>query len=254
MKNKALAFLLLFVFIYGCSKDTVNEEDTINVFDNRQLTGSSANDILSDDLYTSIVIELVYVQGFEPTQATINNFVSFLQARTFKPNGIIVEKRAIPSPGIEIYSIEEIANIEREQRTKYNSGSQLAIWAYFSDGKSENDSEQDNTTVLGTAYWNTSFVIYEETVQALSNSPFEPDRTVLETTIINHEFGHILGLTDLGSPMQTEHEDETHENHCDVASCLMYWASEFGSGISNMRAIPQLDSQCIADLQANGGR
>ena len=144
------------------------------------------------------MIELVYVQGFEPSQATINNFVSFLQARTFKSNGITVEKREITSPGITIYSIEDIADIEREQRTKYNNGSQLAIWAYFTDGKSENDSEPDNTAVLGTAYWNTSFVIYEETLQGLSNSPFEPDRTVLETTVINHEFGHILGLTGLG--------------------------------------------------------
>ncbi|WP_298236817.1 membrane metalloprotease [uncultured Algibacter sp.] len=254
MKNKVLIFLLLLIFIYSCSKDTVNEEETVNILDNRQSTGSSANDILSDDLFTSIVIELVYVQGFEPSQNTINNFVSFLQARTFKPNGITVEKREVPSPGVEIYSIDDIADIEREQRTKYNKGSQLAIWAYFSDGKSENDSEQDNTVVLGTAYWNTSFVIYEETIQGLSNSPFEPDRTLLETTVINHEFGHILGLTDLGSPMQTEHEDETHENHCNVDSCLMYWASEFGIGINNMSSIPQLDSQCIADLQANGGR
>ena len=77
MKNKALIFLLLLAFIYGCSKDSsVVEEDTINVFDNRQTTGSSANDILSDDLFTSIVIELVYVQGFEPSQTTINNFIS----------------------------------------------------------------------------------------------------------------------------------------------------------------------------------
>ena len=77
MKNKALVFLLLFMFIYSCSKDnTVDEQETVNVFDNRQLTGSSANDILSGDLFTSIVVELVYVQGFEPTQATINNFIS----------------------------------------------------------------------------------------------------------------------------------------------------------------------------------
>jgi hypothetical protein len=37
----------------------------------------------------------------------------------------------------------------------------------------------------------------------------------------------------------------------------MYWSSETGGGISNMVSggtAPKLDAQCIADLQANGGK
>lgn len=256
MKKHILFVTILLTFFYGCSKDdTSNSENTVNVFDNRQATGSSANDILSDAIFKSIVVELVFVEGIEPTQTAINNFVSFLQARTFKPQGITVEKRSIASHGKVVYSIEEIAEIEREERTKYNTDDQLAIWAYFTDGKSENDTETE--AILGTAYWNTSFVIYQETVENLSNSPQEPNRSLLETTVITHEVGHILGLTNVGTPMQTEHEDPENEKHCDVESCLMYWTSETGSAINNMVGInsaPQLDSQCIADLQANGGR
>ena len=110
---------------------------------------------------------------------------------------------------------------------------------------------------MGTAYWNTSFVIYQETVESFSNSPFEPDRTLLETTVVNHEFGHILGLTNLGTPLQSEHEDEEHPKHCNVENCLMYWASESAVNLSDMASMstaPQLDAQCIADLQANGGK
>jgi predicted Zn-dependent protease len=65
----------------------------------------------------------------------------------------------------------------------------------FIDGASASDS--GNSYVLGTAYRNTSFVIYEKTIQSLSDSPFEP-RSLFETTVITHEFGHILGLTNLG--------------------------------------------------------
>ena len=157
--------------------------------------------------------------------------------------------------GKAVYSIEEIADVEREERINYNTDDEIAIWAYFTDGKSENDT--DTEAVLGTAYWNTSFVIYQETVENLSNSPQEPNRSLLETTVITHEFGHILGLTNLGTPMQTNHEDPENEKHCDVESCLMFWTSETGSAINNMGSMnsaPQLDSQCITDLQANGGR
>ncbi|MGB5419238.1 membrane metalloprotease [Algibacter sp.] len=260
MKYRVLIASLILTILFGCSKDetnTTDEDQTINIDKNlnRQTTGSSANDLLSDNSFKSMVIELVYVDGFEPTQATINNFVSFLSNRTFKPNGITVEKRAIPSPGKDTYTIEAIAEIEREQRELYNTDNKIAVWALFIDGKSDKDS--NSGVVLGTAYWNTSFVIYEETIQGLSNSPFEPDRDLLETTVITHEFGHILGLTNLGSPLQSEHEDDEHPKHCNVESCLMYWSAETGAGITNltnMSSAPQLDAQCIADLQANGGK
>ncbi len=254
MKQNILIAIVFLTTIFGCSHEELFpiETNTLNKILNRQTTGSSANDLLSDNIFTSMVIELVYVEGFEPTQASIDNFVSFLNNRIFKPNGITVEKRSIPSPGNETYTLEEIAKIERQERENYNAFDKIAVWAFFVDGKSDSDS--GNSVVLGNAYWNTSFVIYQETIKNLSNSPLEPSRQLLETTVVTHEFGHILGLTNLGSPMQSEHEDEAHPKHCDVESCLMYWSAETGAGISNMTSVPQLDSQCIADLQANGGK
>jgi hypothetical protein len=100
-------------------------------------------------------------------------------------------------------------------------------------------------------------VIYEKTVQGFSDSAFEPDRSLVETTVITHEFGHILGLTNLGTALQSDHEDPEHQKHCVVENCLMYWTAESGSGISNMisgGSAPKLDAQCLADLKANGGK
>ncbi|TNJ46144.1 membrane metalloprotease [Tamlana fucoidanivorans] len=255
MNFRLFSTALILLFIHSCTNDEPLDDHltgSINKVLNRQSTGSSANDLLSDNSFTSMIIEIVYVEGLEPTQNTINNFVTFLNNRTYKPSGITVKKRVIPSPGQATYTIEDIANIEREERQEYNQGSKIAVWALFIDGKSDND--VGNEVVLGTAYWNTSFVIYEETVQALSNSPFEPERSVLETTVINHEFGHILGLTNLGSTMQTNHEDVDHPKHCDEKDCLMYWESESSVALTGMSTIPLLDAQCLADLKANGGK
>ncbi|WP_299250940.1 membrane metalloprotease [uncultured Lacinutrix sp.] len=260
------SFLLLFILIQmvvvSCSTDgdsdtdgTTGNNDTENPTSHLQSTGSSSNDLLSSETFNSIVVELVYVEGFEPTQTSIDNFVAFLESRTFKPNGITVAKRAIVSPGNAPYTNTEIRSIEDANRTKFNTENEIAVWAFFADGSSANNS--GSSVVLGTAYRNTSFVIYEETIQDLSSSAFEPNRSVLETTVITHEFGHILGLTNLGAPLQSAHEDGEHEKHCDVESCLMYWVSETGSGIGNLvgqSQAPQLDAQCIADLQANGGK
>lgn len=259
MKQYISIAMLCIALFFACSKDDTSLDDTVkdtpNKNLNRQATGSSANDLLSSNTFKSIVIELVYVEGFEPTQTAIDNVVAFLKDRTFKPNGITVEKRSMPSPGKDTFTIEEIAAIEREERTKYNTDDTIAVWAMFVDGKSDKDT--NNSATLGSAYWNTSFVIYQEIVENLSNSPLEPNRSLLETTVITHEIGHILGLTDLGSDMQVDHEDKDHPKHCNVESCLMYWSAETGAGIANManmNSAPQLDAQCIADLQANGGK
>jgi hypothetical protein len=252
----SLLIFILLLSVGACSKDDGTENSAaLNTIANRQQTGSSANDLLSDKKFKSMVIEVVYVTGFEPSTTAINNFVTFLTARTYKPNGISVVKHAISSPGNSPYTDQEIVNIENANRTKYNNSDQIAVWAFFADGKSSKDTE--TSFILGTAYRNTSFVIFEQTIQQLSDSPFEPSRSLLETTIITHEFGHILGLTNLGTPLQSNHEDTEHPKHCIEKTCLMYWSSESNAGIPNMVSAgnaPQLDAQCIADLRANGGR
>ena len=257
--KKVITLLLmgLFLSLGSCSKvdDATDSLVAANVNNNKQQTGSSANDLLSDQKFKSMVIEVVYVNGFEPSVQSITNFVNFLTARSFKPGGISVIKRSIASPGSSPYTNEEIVGIEDANRTKFNTADQIAVWAFFADGKSSKDT--DSSVILGTAYRNTSFVIYEQTVQGLSDSPFKPSRSLLETTVITHEFGHILGLTNLGTTLQSNHEDAAHPKHCIEKTCLMFWSAETGSGIGNMVSsgmAPQLDAQCIADLRANGGK
>lgn len=256
-KILSLLTISLFLSVASCSKedDPIDSSVVVNPTTNKQQTGISANDLLSDKKFKSMVIEVVYIAGYEPSSTAINNFVNFLTARTYKPNGINVIKRSIPSPGISPYTNEEILNIEDANRTKYNTSDEIAVWAFFADGKSSKDN--DTSVILGTAYRNTSFVIFEQTIHGLSDSPFKPNRSVLETTVITHEFGHILGLTNLGTALQSSHEDAEHPKHCIEKTCLMYWSSETGGGISNMVSggtAPQLDAQCIADLRANGGK
>lgn len=256
----ALLFVVLITLI-SCAKedDTTSIDspaaDAVVVSNNKKGTGTSSRDLLSDVKFKSMVIELVYVKGFEPSATAINTFVSFIEARTFKPGGITVLKREIASSGKTTFTNEEITAIEDANRTKYNTVDQIAVWALFVDGDSA--SNEGNSVVLGTAYRNTSFVIYENTIKKISDNSFSSNRSLLEATVIEHEFSHILGLTNLGAPLQSNHEDTDHAKHCNVANCLMYYLAETQGGIGNMisgGSVPTLDAQCLADLKANGGR
>lgn len=260
MKRKLLALAFLLTSIVSCSSenettDNSNDNNSTNVVLNRQATGSSANDLLSENTFTKTIVEIGYINGFKPTDEALNNFKSFIINRTFKSNGVEFLLKEIPTTGKSVYTLDDIVNLEKEHRTKYNTNSTIAVWVLFVNGKSERDT--NSSAVLGSAYWNTSFVIYEETIQGLSDSAFEPERSMMETSVINHEFGHLLGLVDLGTDLQSDHEDPNNPKHCNVESCLMFWALESSQGIGNMLSggqVPTLDAQCLADLRANGGK
>ncbi|TSE08952.1 hypothetical protein FOF46_10440 [Aquimarina algiphila] len=253
--TKFLTYLLISSFILiGCSNDDDNTPSTNALqVNNKQPLGSSANDLLSATNFTSITIEMVSVQGFEPSATAVNGFRDFLQERLFKPDGITITQRSVPSSGKAPFTIEEIAEIENDTRTLFNEDGNITVYVYFADGSREDDTTEQVT--LGSAYLNTSMVIYQGTLLALNARPNSPALSTVEIATLNHEFAHLMGLVDLGSPLQSQHEDEEAEGHCNVSNCLMEAAIQFGSGMMGMGdVIPELDPQCIADLQANGGR
>lgn len=257
MKLKQVyTWCLLLLLIAGCSKDSTDDESSVvDKSANLRALGTSANELLSDEKFTSINIEIVYVSGYEPSQSTLDNLGEFLEQRTYKPDGVKISRRAVSSSNKAPFEIEEIVAIEAEERLTYNAGDEIAIFIYFADGSNEGDT--DRKVILGSAYRNTSMVIYGETVRKIADRMDATDKSVVESTVVNHEFGHLFGLVDVGTTMQTSHEDPDSPAHCNASGCLMNANLEFGSGVIDMldnNGIPPMDDLCIRDLQANGGR
>ena len=185
----------------------------------------------------------------------MDNFEIFLKERLHKPDGVSITLTEISSPGQDVYSIADIRSLEDDIRLAYNQDGTIKVFGLFLDGEYSENTE--NGSVLGVAYRNTSFGIFADTIREFSGQPFAPSTTVLETTVMNHEFGHLLGLVNAGTPLQSAHQDEPHGRHCTTGNCLMYWTAETGEGLINMISggtIPELDAACLADLQANGGK
>jgi hypothetical protein len=251
-------------FGLGCSKnsDQQPQPEEIDKSANVLGTGDSARDILSNEKFSKMQIEVVYVQNFRPTQEAMNNFVAYLRDRTFKQD-IEVIYREVPSSGEADLSLPEIADIEDENRAIFNNGETLAIYIYFADAPSVDDDENEGLVTLGAVYRNTSMIIYESTVRKLAGQSNQITEADVETASLNHEFGHLFGLVDLGTSQVNDHEDPNAQNHCNISGCLMRAELQFGGGVMSMlesRAskgileTPGLDAECILDLQGNGGR
>ncbi|MCP4975470.1 MAG: hypothetical protein GY931_04865 [Maribacter sp.] len=274
MKNRFFAVVVLFLTLaIGCSKNSDDNDTSPIAIDktaNLKTTGDSANEILSNDTFDKLKIEIAYVEGFRPTSTSMTDFVTFLKQHSFKQDIELVYKE-LPSPNEEKLTLEEIFNLEKENRSIYNDGSTLAIYIYFADVSSEDDKEEEDLVTLGAVYLNTSMVIYEDTIRTLASKSSLVSVSEVETATLNHEFGHLLGLVNLGSTPVNDHEglttdddgNEIGDNHCTVEGCLMQAELQFGAGMKKIlesRAskgiadAPDLGPECILDLQANGGR
>lgn len=244
--------LILLLFIQGCnSSNSGNDNEAGTTFSHTQDVGASANDFLSSSSFTSLVIEVDYISGFQPSETALNNLKKFLENRLNKSGGITINlDDEISPPGKSVYSAQDAYDLEKEHRDTFTNENTLASYFIVLDGKFE----QEN--VLGFAYFNTSMALVGGTIANNSGGFGQPSKSVVETAFLNHEFGHILGLVDNGTPAVQDHVDEQNGAHCDVESCLMYFAVRTSDFVGNLMggSIPELDSQCIQDLQANGGK
>lgn len=288
-KFRIIQYLLVLVFIFSCSKDNNTEpEVVIDKTLNLKGTGDSANDILSNELYTKIQIEIAYVSGFRPTATAISDFTDFLRLHTFKDDIEFIYKE-LDSPNEESLTLQEIADLETDNRTAYSNGSTLAVYIYFSDAPSEDDDTDEGLVTLGAVYRNTSMIIHEATIRKLASQSIAVSNADVEAATLNHEFGHLFGLVNLGTTALSDHEDSAAENHCNVEGCLMRAELQFtlsgkssldlkkGAYAANQNPacvlsgatvmsllqpsktgkaveIPGLGTACIEDIQGNGGR
>ncbi len=250
MRKYLLTAVVATILLVQCSKkDDTPSGSSPGSLNNRAL-GASANEMLSATKFTSIVVQLQYMPGYAPDANATNNLKAFLEGLLNKPGGITINPSPIAGSGKSILSISDISDLEKANRTQFTSGNVLCVYIIYVDAP------YSTANVLGVAYRNTSLAVFGPTVTSNSGGINQASRTKLETNILEHEFGHLLGLTNLGSAMVTPHEDAAHANHCNNSACLMYYATQTTvmGGVLINGNVPLLDANCKADLTANGGK
>jgi hypothetical protein len=236
VKKLAVVFLLIFS-VAGCKKD---KRDF--------LFPIKPHDFLSAAKYEKLTLDIVYVEGYQPTEQSVANLEDFLGKRLNKPGGINVVYKSIPATGKSYFTIDDLRDIEKKNRSDYSKHNTLVTFIFFGDAP------YSDGNVLGIAYGNSSMGIFEKTINNYSGGIAQPSRTVLETIVEEHEFGHLMGLVDNGTDMVTNHV--ANGKHCNNQDCLMYYATETTDLTANITGgnIPELDANCIADLRKNGGK
>jgi hypothetical protein len=242
--------LLLFgfaIFLFSCKKEPKDPLALPNKYSSQGL-GASANDFLGEGQFNAINIQVQYMPGYKLDDGALAELKTFLNGLCNKSGGISITQSQIGSNG-DTLSVDEVAIIEKNNRTAYNLGKTIALYVLVTDGY------HDAAGTLGFAYRNTSVCLFGKNIFSNSGGIYQVSRKTLEALVLEHELGHILGLVNIGSAMQTPHQDITNGKHCSNGDCLMYFEIETNAvGLLLSGNVPALDDNCRADLRANGGK
>ncbi len=251
--GRLIYFILFLSFIFlQCKKDNSTSLNTANsqAYDHNLPPGYAAGDFLRNTTYKSLIIEIQYMSGCEIRNASLTMLIDFLKERLNKTDGIFVQLKQIDPTLKTLFSISDISAIESMNRTFYTGRDQMAAYVIILNGS------YAEGNVLALSYKNTSVCLFAEPIKYFSPGVTDNVQAKVIAMLLEHEFGHLLGLVDMGTPMVLGHNDSQFSNHCENSECLMHHTFETYTRLLSraLGTFPSLDMNCLADLRENGGK
>jgi predicted Zn-dependent protease with MMP-like domain len=216
-KSVATLFVMLMISagLSGCFGEESKEVQ-------RGIPGGLTLACLSDDKYTSMVVEIDYEAGYMPEQSSTDLLKTRLDQVCDKPQGIEIFLTETNFDHEGQWSASDVREKGWNEKSNNPQSDSTLYWqAIFPSGQYANDG------VLGVAVDASTIAIFGEAVDDAEGPIFNrPSAEEIENSVLVHEFGHLLGLVNLVYQSPVEHEDEEHKGHSNNEDSVMYWAIE----------------------------
>ncbi|MFP4600521.1 MAG: hypothetical protein ACOC9W_03040 [Persicimonas sp.] len=213
---------------------------------------------LKSDNFSRLVLEVDYVDGYEPYAETDAEITGRLEGLVDKPDGVAVERdQTITSRGEDHeWTNSELFALAEDNNDLSVGDNTIKMHVTFVDGHYEAD--DGDSRILGLAWENQNIVIFKKTLEdSCRGGLLSGDELCkfAERAIWTHEIGHVLGLVNAGVEPQSNHQDIEHGRHCNNDECVMYWAYEGTDVMDVLRdrlggeATLDFDAACKEDLR-----
>jgi len=178
---------------------------------------------LENDRYSDLTIEYDYAPDAVPTFKARGMLIQRMEQYCEKDSIEDVLDDQISFNDIEMRYTEQYVQMLTEKYSDLESrDDRLVLHVFYLNG----EWKQDN--VLGLSYGGTNIVIFEEQIRSVASQSRNLSPADIESSVLVHEFGHILGL--VGIDYNSDHNIEGH--HCDESQgdCVMAASVEVRMG------------------------
>lgn len=194
---------------------------------------ATPHDFLTDEVYKDLVIEVVYIHGADPDRNALEYLLAKVTKLCHKRNVTIVVHGVGPEAILSmLWDPSLLDHFEQQTRIFHTTTTRLALYIAYLPGISAPPDNWAGVTTHSDAFFIARWAV---------NEGLEERATLM------HEFGHILGLVNVGTPMGFKHDDKEHPPHC-TGHCAMWWQTD-GQAQSD-----EFDEMCLFDLHQAGGR
>lgn len=234
--RKLVPYVLVLCLLLGCGHGASQSDDA-----------TAAWDIDIPALYTSttsISVHVAYESGYAPYTDTIvnnhpawsvleDNLNALFDGRAIVPDIIIPqslsEMTALPEQGKTTWTTAEVFSLAQSVWSDETSSTTAHFHILFLGGNFV-DNGAVKPTVIGISLNGKSVLaVFKEVITASSSSAV---RRYVEQATVVHELGHALGLVNNGLPLNSAHQDTSHDKHCTNSNCVMYWQNEGGADLA----------------------
>lgn len=228
---RAASWLYIFMlsFVIGCCSPAM---------ENRQ-SRTPQRDVLTNETYKNLIVEVMYVWSgtAAPNVSDLEYLKTKIKQYCHKTNVVIVVDQPVPFVNIPTYFWDSyfLSFFENQHALYITAGDTLVIRILYVPGWYSPDH-----AIRGLAYGSGACCLFRNNIMSASQ----------ERAVLLHEFGHIIGLVNCGTPNIRDHEepDKTHRLHCkNQDTCVMYWSSPDTQ-------TPDFCVDCKLDIARNGGK
>ncbi len=177
---------------------------------------------LESDPYEEIVIEYDYVSGYGPTKIGVDTLEEKIEEHTEKERIESVEDDIIDLQDTRVsYDKNTISELNEEYRDHERGGNTIPIHVLYLNGH-----WKKNRKALGLSKKPHSIVIFRDVVNSFAGQSVSIHPDDVESSVLVHEFGHLLSL--VGTDYDSDHqaEDSYHCNE-EAGECVMAATVQF---------------------------
>ncbi len=169
-----------------------------------------------------LVLEVDVQDGVRVTQSALDHLVARMRQYVDKPGGVVLAGGNTFASDRTQWSSAQLREIAAANRDNFSGGDAVVVYVLYVEGEFIADGQRTNA--IGVAYNASEFAVFPDKWSGLGG--LLGSDAAIERAVLVHEWGHLLGLVNIGYTSEIDHEDPEHPGHSRNQGSVMYWAIE----------------------------